>query len=98
MHGERVPQPSEITPKGDTQLLAGRTTPGHLHRFATLVLQQRGQQSALGKGRFFFSERYEFHKRLFSLRLTAPNPRGTRNHLHEPLSTVASLQVTRGSR
>jgi hypothetical protein len=32
------------------------------------------------------SERYEFHKPIFVLfGLTAPNPRGTRNHLHEPL-------------
>jgi hypothetical protein len=43
-----VPQPSEITRKRDTQLLAVRTTLGHFHRFATLVLQQHGQQSALG--------------------------------------------------
>ena len=29
------------------------------------------------------SERYEFHKPVFLFRLTAPNPRGTRNHPHE---------------
>jgi len=43
------------------------------------------------------SETDEFHKRPFIQGLTAPNPRGTRNHLHEALSTAASLQVTRGS-
>ena len=44
------------------------------------------------------SERREFHKPVFVLfGFTGPNPRGTRNHLHEPLSTAASLQVTRGS-
>jgi len=43
------------------------------------------------------SERYEFHKPVFLFGLTAPNPRGTRNHLHGALSTAASLQVTRGS-
>jgi hypothetical protein len=31
-------------------------------------------------------ERYEFHKPIFVLfGFTAPNPRGTRNHLDEPL-------------
>jgi hypothetical protein len=51
------PQPSERTPKGGTPLLPVRATPGHLNHFATLVFQQRGQQSALRKGesRFFFS-------------------------------------------
>src|SRR5947208_16369518 len=43
------------------------------------------------------SETDEFHKRPFIQRLTAPNPRGTRNHLCEALSTSTSLQVTRGS-
>jgi hypothetical protein len=44
----------------------------------------------------FPSETNEFHKRLSVSRLTAPNPRETRNHLREPLSTAASLQVIRG--
>lgn len=44
----------------------------------------------------FRSETNEFHKRLSVSRLTAPNPRETRNHLREPLSTAASLQVIRG--
>jgi hypothetical protein len=44
------------------------------------------------------SETNEFHKRLLIWGLTAPNSRGTRNHLHEALSTAASLQVPRGSR
>jgi hypothetical protein len=38
--------------------------------------------SALG------SETNKFHKRLSVSRLTAPNPRGTRNHLRESLPTV----------
>jgi hypothetical protein len=44
----------------------------------------------------FPSETNEFHKRLSVSRLTAPNPRETRNHLREPLSTAVSLQVIRG--
>ena len=32
------------------------------------------------------SERYEFHKLIFSFGLTAPNPRGTRNHLCKALN------------
>ena len=44
------------------------------------------------------SETNEFHKRLSVSRLTAPNPRGTRNHLRELLPTVASLQMAQGSR
>jgi hypothetical protein len=43
------------------------------------------------------SETNEFHKRPFSFGLTAPNPRGTRNHLHEALSTAASYQIPWGS-
>ena len=43
----------------------------------------------------FRSETNEFHKRLSVSRLTAPNPRETRNHLREPISTAASLQVIR---
>ena len=33
----------------------------------------------------FRSKTNEFHKRLSVSRLTAPNPRGTRNHPHETL-------------
>ena len=43
-------------------------------------------------------ETNEFHKRPFSFGLTAPNPRGTRNHLHEALSTAASYQIPWGFR
>jgi hypothetical protein len=43
------PQPSNRTPKGGTQVLPVRATPGHLNHFATLVFQQHGQQSALRK-------------------------------------------------
>jgi hypothetical protein len=43
-------QPREDTPKGGTQLLAVCATPGQLDHFAALMLQQHGQQSALGKG------------------------------------------------
>src|SRR4029453_16117521 len=41
-------------------------------------------------------EHYEFHKPVL-FGLTAPNPRGTKNHLRESLLTAVSLQVTRGS-
>src|SRR5262249_61295229 len=41
----------------------------------------------------FRSKTNEFHKRLSVSRFTAPNPRGTRNHLREPLPIAASLQI-----
>jgi hypothetical protein len=42
-------QPSEAIPKEATSPLAVCTTLGQFDHFATLVLQQRGQQSALRK-------------------------------------------------
>jgi len=40
----------------------------------------------------------DFHKPVFVLfGFTAPNPRGTRNHLHRGVFNSGLLQVTRGS-
>ena len=47
---ERAVRPSERTPKGGTDVLALRTTPGQLDYFVALALQQHGEQSALRKG------------------------------------------------
>jgi hypothetical protein len=44
-------QPSKATPKDDAHVFSLCATPGQLNHFATLVLQQRSQQSALGEGR-----------------------------------------------
>ena len=46
----------------------------------------------------FRSETNEFHKRLSVSRLTAPNPRGTRNHLHERFQQRPRFSGPRGSR
>jgi hypothetical protein len=48
---ERAVRPSEGTPKGGTQVLLVRATPGQLDYFVALALQQHGQQAALRKGR-----------------------------------------------
>jgi hypothetical protein len=48
---ERTERPSEGTPKGGTDVLALRATPGPLKFFVALALQQYDQQSALRKGR-----------------------------------------------
>ena len=48
---ERAPRPSERTPKGGTQVLAVRATPGHLDYFIALAFQQNREHSALRKGR-----------------------------------------------
>jgi hypothetical protein len=58
--------------------------PGHwlAERFnpaAWRLIQFASSVSALS------SETNEFHKRPFSFGLTAPNPRGTRNQIHEAL-------------
>jgi hypothetical protein len=47
---ERAVRPSERIPKGGTDVLALRTTPGQLDYFVALALQQHGEQSALRKG------------------------------------------------
>ena len=61
-----------------------------------------GERFMGGAGRFvqvtlsasvFRSETNEFHKPPFIWGLTAPNPRGMRNHSDEALSTATSLQV-----
>jgi len=71
----------------------------------TMLGRCSGETLAGGTGSFvdfdasvsaFRSETNEFHKRLSVSRLTGPNPHETRNHLREPLSTAASLQVIRG--
>ena len=49
------------------------------------LLQQLGVGVDLVRHGHWLGEINEFHKRLFFLRLTAPNPRGTRNHPHEAL-------------
>jgi hypothetical protein len=56
--GECAARPSEGIPNGGTHVLAVCAAPGQLDYFATLALQQHGQQSALRKGRrhnFLFS-------------------------------------------
>ena len=56
--GECAARPSEGIPNGGTHMLAVCAAPGQLDYFATLALQQHGQQSALRKGRrhiFLFS-------------------------------------------
>jgi hypothetical protein len=55
---ECAARPSEGIPNGGTQVLAVCAAPGELDYFATLALQQHGEQSALRNGRrhnFLFS-------------------------------------------
>jgi hypothetical protein len=46
---ERAVRPSELIPKGGTNVLAVCATPGQLDCFVALALQQHGEQSALRK-------------------------------------------------
>jgi hypothetical protein len=48
--GKRAPRPSEGTPKGSTQMLAVRATPGRPDYLAALVFRQRCDQWTLRKG------------------------------------------------
>jgi hypothetical protein len=61
--GKCAARPSEGIPNGGTHVLAVCAALGQLDYFATLALQQHGQQSALRKGRrhdfpFFLSKRW----------------------------------------
>jgi len=60
------------------------------------LLQERGVGGDVVRDANWFGGTDEFHKEPFYLGLTAPNPRGTRSHPHEALSTVTSLRSTLG--
>ena len=48
---ERAVRPGEGIPNGGAHVFAVCATPGQLHHFVALALQQHGEQSALRKGR-----------------------------------------------